>query len=51
VQQHQVASAIAVTILQLCADFARRLPFPCHLDRREAPPRMPRDTSITRTVP
>ena len=50
VQQHQVASAIAVAILQLRTDFARRLPFPCHLDRCEAPARVPRNASIAGIV-
>src|SRR5712675_50512 len=36
-QQPQVASAIAGRILELRADLARRLAFPRHLDRREAP--------------
>src|SRR6266705_503629 len=50
-QQRQVASAIAVAILQLRADFAPRLPFPCHFDRRQAPPRMPGDALIAGIVP
>jgi hypothetical protein len=40
VQEFEVATAIAIGILQLGADLARRFPLPRHLDRSQTPSRV-----------
>src|SRR3954447_3853468 len=41
VQQREIAPAVALRVLDLAADLAHRLALPRHLDRRQAPARMP----------
>ena len=45
-QQREVATAIAVWVLQLATDFADRLSLPRHLDRGQSPARMSRNAPV-----